>query len=297
MEYRRLEENWQEAERAGDIETAMDLLEQQITENLLTVRNAFADDIADDPDVAFGFLFDISDIKLEYQDVIEEFYNLGEEREDIFMDREIADGKNSERDFLERYIALEKKTIDAMQKYDDAYILRELCNTLKEKVGRLKITFFGLWVGRKNEPKSVDGVYGNYVEHIQIGGDPVVLVETIQAKLKAIRNRTGTSDETQYTAVNAIQRQLISIAAAMEEVFKEYGCDTDVLEKALSHHALYHGNWRQKDMETIDHDFAKQEGKAMNQIMSLINLAWTKTCSLDNAIQRIVLPIMGQEDP
>ncbi len=122
MEYKRLPDDWREARNAGDIDRAIELLEEQITNNLLAVRNAFAGDAADDPDAAFGFLFDISEIKPEYQDMIQEFCGLGEEREDIFMDREIADWKHEEGDFLGRYVALEEKVISAMEKIDDIYI-------------------------------------------------------------------------------------------------------------------------------------------------------------------------------
>ena len=122
MEYKRLPDDWREARNAGDIDKAIELLEEQITNNLLAVRNAFAEDVADDPDAAFGFLFDISEIKPEYRDMMQEFCDLGEEREDIFMDREIADWKHQEGDFFGRYVALEEKTISAMEKIDDIYI-------------------------------------------------------------------------------------------------------------------------------------------------------------------------------
>ena len=122
MEYKRLPDDWREARNAGDIDKAIELIEEQITNNLLAVRNAFAEDAADDPDAAFGFLFDISEIKPEYRDMMQEFCDLGEEREDIFMDREIADWKHQEGDFLGRYVALEEKVISAMEKFDEIYI-------------------------------------------------------------------------------------------------------------------------------------------------------------------------------
>lgn len=119
MEYKRLSDDWRELQKTGNIDRAIELLEEQITNNLLAVRNAFAVDVADDPDAAFGFLFDIRDIKPEYRDMMREFCALGEEREDIFMDREIADWKHQEGDFLGRYVALEEKVISAMEKCDD----------------------------------------------------------------------------------------------------------------------------------------------------------------------------------
>ena len=116
MEYRRLEESWQDAEKVGDIEGAMDLLEKQIGDNLLAVRNGFAEEPSNDPDAAFGLLFEISDIKPEYRDVVQEFCNLGEALVDIKLDREISAGHNIEGNYIVRYVALEEQIESAMNR-------------------------------------------------------------------------------------------------------------------------------------------------------------------------------------
>ena len=141
MEYKRISDNWREAGKTGDIGRAVELLEEQITKNLLDVRNAFAVDVADDPDAAFGFLFDIGDIKPEYRDMMGEFCYLGEELEYISMDRGMADCRHPDEDYLGRYVLLEEKVISAMEKFDGDYILRELCRTLKGQLRELRNTF------------------------------------------------------------------------------------------------------------------------------------------------------------
>ncbi|MBQ2675093.1 MAG: hypothetical protein IJG07_10520 [Prevotella sp.] len=287
MEYKRLDEDWREAEKAGDIGDAIDLVEEQITENLLTVRNAFADDIADDPDAAFGFLFNIDDIKLEYQDVIEEFYELGEKREDVFMDRETASDKYSEQDFLERYVTLEEKTIDAMKKYDNAHILRELCRTVEDKVGNMRIHLFGLWLDKTHAPREIDNVLNNYARIIQLGGDPVVFIETIQAKLRAIRERFQSDHVTAFEEAEEAMQELLSIFATMEGIFRKNDCDMKLLEKALSKYTLYKGNCRQTDMESVHNDPKMLEGDPIERIRELMKRVWQRIESLRVAVETI----------
>lgn len=294
MEYKCLDEDWREAEKAGDIGEAIELLEQQITENLLTVRNAFADDIADDPDAAFGFLFDISDIKPEYQDVIKEFYVLGEEREDIFMDREMADDQYSERDFLERYIALEEKTIEAMKKHDDDYILRELCRTAEDKVGDLRIHLFGLWLDKTKAHREIDNVFYNYARIIELGGDPIVFIETIQAKLQVIRDRSHSDDVTAFEEAGEAMQELLSVFATMEGIFRKNDCDMEVLEKALSKYTLYKGIWRQTDMESVHYDPELLEGDSIERIRELMKRVWKIIEDLRIAVETIAIAIKGR---
>ena len=93
----------------------MDLLEKRITQNLFEVRNTFAEEPSDDPDAAFGLLFDISDIKPEHRKTVQAFCKLGEELVDIRLDREIAQWRDAQGDFLERYAALEARVSGAMR--------------------------------------------------------------------------------------------------------------------------------------------------------------------------------------
>lgn len=296
MEYKRLHpEKLKAAQMEGDFEETMDLLEEQITENLLNVRNSFAEEPSDDPDAAFGYLYETRDTILEYQDIIEEFCELGEELEEIRLDRDLAAEYNIEEDFMSRYFALEEKVERTMKKYSDEYILQELCLTLQERAGRLRISFFGLWLDNTITNRQIDKVFLNYAREIRLGGDPVVIIETIQAKLRAIQERAQSKHEINRENAEAALQELLSILAGMEGVFRESSCYMELLEDSLSERALLKGNHRKTDMESVYYDREILEGDPVEQIKNLVNQVWVITDKLNEAIGSVVNTIIGQE--
>ena len=293
MEYKRLyEEELEAARKEGDIEEAMDLVEERITENLLDVRNSFAEEPSDDPDAAFGYLYEISDTILEYQDILEEFRDLGEELEEIKLDREISAEYNIKEDYMRRYVALEHKVESAMMKLDDDFIFQELCRTTKEKIGDLRLFFFGLWLDKTVASRQIDKVFFNYVRQARYG-DPAVNIETIRAKLRAIQERASSSHAANFGETETILQDLLSILAAMEKVFRANDCCMELLENALSEYALYNGNWRQTDMKSIHYDLL--EGDAMQQMKSLMDRVWERIEKLNNMVEGIIVSVLGQE--
>lgn len=294
MEYKRLGEDWREAEKSGDVDRALELLEQQMTDNLLEVRNAFAKCPACDPDEAFGFLFDYCDIRPEYREIIDEFPDLGDALEDIRMDQELADEHCSMEGLLRQCAELEEKIISAIEKYDDDYILRELCRTVKERVEQLSLTFIWLLYGASKAPERLNEIYIRYVQNIGLEGDPVVVIEYIQAKLQAIREKAAIEDTDGFEKAEAIQCDLMSIVATIEGLFEAEGCDMTMLEDALQKRMLYKSEHRQADVSTVKPECEMPDGDTLTLLKSLVNRAWKRTGDLGNVIDIIVSTTMEQ---
>lgn len=130
-------------------------------------------------------------------------------------------------------------------------------------------------------------MFENYIRCIEAGGDPVAIVETVQAKLKAVRDRTAMEETTEYAETDASRRELLSVVVTMEGVFRANGCDMDLLETSLSRCALYHGSCRHLDDKAIEPVRELSEKDTVTQLLSLAQRALQYSDRLGQAIDGI----------